>query len=89
MKTRRDLIRTISIVPGNLSHIESTGMINGTLLIEIERVMVEYAQQQVNNLNISAVSIAVCPKCKTKDTQVICCTCGHGDNIGDFRQTER
>ena len=50
MKTKRDLIKTISIVRGNLSHIESAGNINGTLLIEIERVMEEYAQQQVNRL---------------------------------------
>ena len=47
----------------------------------------QQAQQQV--LDLFAVSVAVCPKCKTKDTQVICCTCGHGDNIDDFRQTER
>jgi hypothetical protein len=51
--------------------------------------MEEYAEQQVKNLNIPAVSVAVCPKCKTKDTQVICCTCGHGNNIDDFKQTER
>ena len=55
MKTKKDFIKTISIVRGNLSHIESTGNINGTLLIEIERVMEEYAQQQVKNLNIPAV----------------------------------
>ncbi len=34
------------------------------------------------------VSVAVCPKCKTKDTEVICCTCGNGAPVGDFRQTE-
>jgi len=40
-------------------------------------------------LPIHDVSVVVCPKCKTKDIQVICCTCGHGDNISDFKQTER
>ena len=44
--TKRELIKTISIVKGNLSHIESTGNINGTLLIEIERVMQQYAEQE-------------------------------------------
>lgn len=56
MKTKRDFIKTISIMHGNLSHIESTGNINGTLLIEIERVMEEYAQQQVKNLNKPDIS---------------------------------
>ena len=44
--TKRELIKTISIVQGNLSYIEKTGNINGTLLIEIERVMDQYAQQE-------------------------------------------
>jgi len=44
--TKRELIKTISIVKGNLSHIESTGNINGTMVIEIERVMQQYAEQE-------------------------------------------
>jgi len=56
MKTKRELIETISIIDGNLSHIESTKKINGTLLTEIERVMDEHAQQEVKKLNIAHVS---------------------------------
>ena len=37
---------------------------------------------------VSNNEVAVCPECKTKDTQVICCACGHGDDIGLFRQTD-
>jgi len=47
--TKREFIKTISIVQGNLSHIEKTGNINGTLLIEIERVMEQYAQQEAKS----------------------------------------
>lgn len=46
MKAKRDLIETIQIAQGNLSYIEKTGKINGTLLTEIERVMEEYANQK-------------------------------------------
>jgi hypothetical protein len=47
--TKRELIKTISIIQGNLSYIEKTGKINGTLLIEIERVMEQYAQQEAKS----------------------------------------
>lgn len=43
---KRDLIRTIRLDSANLDHISKTGKINGTLLIEIERVMSEYANAQ-------------------------------------------
>lgn len=42
MKTKRELIKSIKICKANLDHISETGRINGTLLIEIERVMEEY-----------------------------------------------
>ena len=54
MKTKRELIKTISIVQGNLSYIESTGVINGTLLIEIERVMEEYRKIEIEKFLICA-----------------------------------
>lgn len=44
----RELINTIKIDAGNLEHIAKTGKINGTLLIEIERVMTEFARQSAN-----------------------------------------
>lgn len=46
MKTRRDLIKTIIIDKSNFEHIAKTGNINGTLLIEIERVMEEYSSKK-------------------------------------------
>jgi len=46
MKTKRELINTITIIPSNLEYIAKPGsFINGTLLLEIERVMNEYADQ--------------------------------------------
>lgn len=42
----RDLIKTIHIDKSNLEHIAKTGVINGTLLIEIERVFEDYAQEK-------------------------------------------
>lgn len=59
MKTKKELIESISIIDGNLSHIESTKIINGTLLIEIERVMEQYAQQQVKALSINSVRLTL------------------------------
>ena len=43
---KRELIKTIAVIPSNLEHIAKTGIINGTLLVEIERVMETYAAQQ-------------------------------------------
>ena len=48
---KRDLIKTIHVDKANLEHIAKTGNINGTLLIEIERVMTEYSQQQANGVS--------------------------------------
>lgn len=39
---KKELIKTIIIDKANFEHIAKTGNINGTLLIEIERVMTEY-----------------------------------------------
>jgi len=41
---KKELIKSIHIDKANLEHIAKTGNINGTLLIEIERVMEEYAK---------------------------------------------
>jgi len=45
MSEKRKLIETISISRGNLEYIADNGVINGTLLVEIERVMGEYTNQ--------------------------------------------
>lgn len=47
MKTKQELIDTIPIFESNLEHMISTGKINGSLLLGIERVMDEYAKQEV------------------------------------------
>lgn len=59
---KRELIKTIQINKANLEHIAKTGNINGTLLIEIERVMAEYAQSQAN-----------IQRCKQKQLQYTVC----------------
>ena len=46
MKTKRDLIKTIHVDQANFQHISQSGRINGTLLIEIERIMEEYASKK-------------------------------------------
>ena len=43
---KRELIKTIAVIPSNFEYIAKTGIINGTLLVEIERVMEAYAAQQ-------------------------------------------
>ena len=48
MKTPRDYIKEIKPNDMNLKHIAETGIINATLLIDIEQIMVEYAMQKVN-----------------------------------------
>lgn len=42
-KNPMDLIATIKVDKANIEHIAKTGKINGSLLLEIERVMKEYA----------------------------------------------
>jgi hypothetical protein len=41
----KELIKTICVDKANFQHIGNTGIINGTLLLEIKRVMTEYTQQ--------------------------------------------
>lgn len=45
-KTKRELIASIVNNKANLEHIAQTGNINGSLLIEIEKVMQNYADQE-------------------------------------------
>jgi len=47
---KRKLIKTINIDKANFEHIAKIGNINGTLLIEIERIMDEYAKQESSEL---------------------------------------
>lgn len=54
MKTAKDFIKEIKPNAGNLSHIMTTGQINGTLLLDIEKAMKEYAKQWVHK-SVSAV----------------------------------
>jgi len=44
----RKLIKSIKVDKANFEHIAKTGNINGTLLIEIERVMEKYASEKYN-----------------------------------------
>lgn len=41
-----ELILSIKIEPSNLEHIAKTGKINGTLLVEIRRILNSHAQQE-------------------------------------------
>jgi len=43
-----ELIKTINVNRANFEHIATTGNINGTLLIELARVMKEYHLQQLS-----------------------------------------
>lgn len=45
MEKIRDLIKTIHVDKANFEHIAKTGVINGTLLLEIERVLDESLQE--------------------------------------------
>jgi hypothetical protein len=44
---KRKLIESVVILPENLEYIGKCGKINGTLLVEIERIMEEYAAIKV------------------------------------------
>ena len=44
--TPSELIETMTINPANLEHIATTGKINGSLLVEIKRVMEVYAKSK-------------------------------------------
>jgi hypothetical protein len=48
------------------------------------KVWNECEQERSKRYSIPTVSIVVCPNCKTKDTEVICCSCAKGAVIGDF-----
>ena len=84
---KRELIKTIRIDNANLEHIAKTGIINGTLLTEIEIVMTEFAQKQANgveqsysNCNIPLVSNLVCQHQKRQFipelNKDLCLNCG-------------
>ena len=45
---KRELINTIKLDVANMLHIAESGKINGTLLLEIERVMDEYKNNDSN-----------------------------------------
>ena len=44
---KRELIRKIHVDRANFQYCGDNGRINGTLLVEIERVMEEYANMQI------------------------------------------
>lgn len=50
MKSKEELIKSIHIVQSNFDYCSSNHMINGTLYIEIRRIMQEYAQQKALQL---------------------------------------
>ncbi len=51
-ENKRELIKTIAVIPSNFEYIAKTGIINGTLLVEIERVMEAYAAQQKSEIKL-------------------------------------
>lgn len=48
MKTKRDFINEIKVNEANFKHCAETGVINGTLLLDIENAMQKYADHQLN-----------------------------------------
>ena len=65
----RDLIKTIVVNRANLEHIAKTGNINGTLLIEIERVCEEYHNQQCNMHGVSrSAKVRICEPFEVEET---------------------
>ena len=59
---KRKLIKTINVDKANFEHIAKTGNVNGTLLIEIERVMEEYTKGKVELLEALKRLKAACPE---------------------------
>lgn len=47
MKTKKDLINEIKVNAANFEYCAKTGKINGSLLVDIERIMQEYTDQQL------------------------------------------
>lgn len=47
MKTIKDLIEGITIIPGNLEHIAKTGKINGSLYLSIEHAIRTFVVQEM------------------------------------------
>ena len=47
MKTKRDFIDEIKVNEANFKYCAETGIINGTLLIDIENAMQKYTDQQL------------------------------------------
>ena len=47
---KRELISTIIVEKSNFEYISKTGIINGTLLIEIERVMEQYHESRMKEI---------------------------------------
>ena len=48
MATKREFIANIKVDKANLEHIAKTGVINGSLLIDIEKAMEDYHVSQLN-----------------------------------------
>lgn len=47
---KKALINAMSVNAANLNHIASSGKINGTLMVETERILEEYAEYRVKQL---------------------------------------
>ncbi len=77
---KRELIKTIAVIPSNFEYIAKTGIINGTLLVEIERVMEAYAAQQKSEI------AQRCPVCDGKGL-VPNCFYATTSGIGSTTQT--
>jgi hypothetical protein len=54
----KKIIAEIPVNKANLQHIASTGVINGSLLIDIEQAMVKYAEHQKIKFSVAAQQVA-------------------------------
>lgn len=69
MKTKRDFIREITTNEANFRYCAETGVINGTLLVDIENAMQKYADQQCDIQRVSkSLPINECERCKNLAT---------------------
>lgn len=70
MKNIDELIKTIPVVESNLQHISKNGSINGSLLQDIRRIMVEYGYHIKSECN-NAAQRAATDECRADVNRAI------------------
>jgi len=85
MKTKRDFIYEIKVNEANFKYCAETGIINGTLLIDIENAMQKYTDQQLLLHGVVFNEAENCAKClKPKqmkpNTIQMLCECVNSEN---------